>query len=321
MNGRIVLLFTILLAASCVQRSIGPVKGVLVVYHGDLAQFIDEGGLERIQRTVNTVDDENVFSWAFAELEQFEGTLTARRVILFLVPSPEYLPEQVEPVSDGLYTGEDVWARNQHVIAAVVEDGTLPESLGDLLEEAYNTQLHRYIYGSFVSTQMSSPERLDSLQSLGFTVDVPKAYTTRIWRPDDGFVQYQRVAGEECMLLFSIRFYRTPTELDDSVAVLSRESMARRFFFDASADSVDRSRVSVSPIVFRGLPGVEITGMWRNPEYLNAGGFTTRILDADGLRYIMDMEVYNPGREKEPFIREGWIMMDTFLHGSANGGN
>lgn len=307
-----------LLLLSCMQESIGPVKGVLVVYHGDLAPFIDGGGLDHIQRTVTTVDTENVFSWAFAEMEDFQGTLRARRTILFLVPSPDLLPDGLDQVSPGLFTGDDLWAKNQQVIGAVVHDGMLPEPLSEVLEEAYNTQVHRYIYGSFVSTQMSSPGRIDSLSALGFTIDIPKAYSTRLWRPDDGFVQYQRVAGDECLLMFSIRFFQASTELTDSSGVRAREAMARRFFFDAAADSVDRSRVSVTPLAYRGLSGLSITGMWRNPEYLNAGAFTSRILDAGDRRYIMDMEVYNPGREKEPYLREGWVIMDTFREGSLD---
>lgn len=311
----------LLLMLSCRQNSIGPLKGVLVVYSPELASFIDGGGLERIQRTVTTVETENVFSWSFAEPDEFTGTLTERRVILFLVTAADELPEGVLAVSPGLFFGEDIWALNQQVIGAVVENGSLPAPLADLLEEAYNTQVHRYIYGSFVNTQMSSPERLDSLAALGFTIDVPKAYTTRIWRPDDGFIQYQRPAGEECLLMLSIRFSEASPELSDSGAILAREAMARRFFYDASADSVDRSRVDVSRITFGGMNGFSLTGMWRNPDYLNAGAFTSRILDSRERRYIMDLEVYNPGREKEPYLREGWVMMDTFREGSANVGN
>jgi hypothetical protein len=311
----------LLLLLSCKHGSIGPLKGVLVVYDPNLAAFIDGGGLDRIQRTVTTVETETVFSWAFAEADDFTGTLTERRVILFLVETPEDLPDRLQAVSPGLWFGEDIWAQNQQVVGAVVENGALPEPLADLLEEAYNTQVHRYIYGSFVNTQMSSPERLDSLAALGFTIDVPKAYATHIWRPEDGFIQYQRVAGEECLLMLSIRFLAPPSELTDSSAIVAREAMARRFFYDASVDSVDRSRVSVSRITFGGMPGISLTGMWRNPEYLNAGAFTSRILDSGERRYIMDMEVYNPGREKEPYLREGWVIMDTFREGSANAGN
>jgi hypothetical protein len=318
---RRILLAALLLLLGCRQQSIGPVKGVLVVYHEDLAPFIDAGGLEAVQRTVTTVETENVFTWSFAGLDEFQGPLMNRRVILFLVPRAGSLPEGLEETGPGLYAGEDLWARSQQVIGAVVTDGALPEGLSGILEEAYNTQMHRYVYGSFVSTQMSSPERIDSLQALGFSIDVPKAYSTRIWRPDDGFVQYQRTAGEECLLMLSIRFFPAAAELTDTLAVISREAMARRFFFDAAADSVDRTRVTVEPLSFRGMTGRTVTGMWRNPEYLNAGAFTARILDYMGTRYIIDMEVYNPGREKEPYLREGWVMMDTFRTGGAYAGD
>ena len=85
------------------------------------------------------------------------------------------------------------------------------------------------------------------------------------------------------------------------------------FFFDASADSVDRSRITVEQITQNGMPGWELTGVWRNPDYLNAGSFPTRGLDSGDEWYILDMEIYNPGQKKEPYLREGWIIMDTFL--------
>ncbi len=62
-----------------------------------------------------------------------------------------------------------------------------------------------------------------------------------------------------------------------------------------------------------GLSGIQLTGVWRNPEYLNAGSFTSRVLDAGDEWYILDLEVYNPGHAKEPYLREGWIIMDTFV--------
>ncbi len=318
---RLLPILVLVIAAACKQESTGPVKGVLVVYTPELASFIDGGGLDDVQQVVTTVEAENVFIWAFAETDEFAGTLRTRRVILFLVSSPDELPDGLEPVSNGLYAGEDIWAINQQVFGAVVQNGRLPESLSGALEEAYDTQVHRYVYGSFVSTQMSNPARLDSLEALGFTIDVPKAYTTHIWKPEEGFIQYQRLAGEECLLMLSISFSPSTAALADSSAAALRESMARRFFYDAAADSVDRARVSITPIRVGGLQGLSVTGMWRNPEYLNAGAFTSRILDAGGRRYIMDMEIYNPGREKELYLREGWIIMDTFREGSADVGN
>ena len=96
-------------------------------------------------------------------------------------------------------------------------------------------------------------------------------------------------------------------------AILRREAMARRFFYDARADSVDRSAVHWEEIVLNGAEGLRLTGLWRNPEHLNAGAFTSCVLDYGGTGYILDLEVYNPGREKEPYIREGWTIMDSFV--------
>ncbi|MCK5786911.1 MAG: DUF4837 family protein [Candidatus Sabulitectum sp.] len=301
---------------SCKQDSLGPLNGILVVHSVSLTEFIDNDGLQELHLVVETVDPEEVFSFSYAETGEFHGTLKARRVILLLLdPSDIHLlPHELVEGETGIYSAQNVWALEQQVFAVVVDPvlPELPSELPELLEIAYEDQMHDYIYESFVSTSMTSPERMDSLSELGYTLNIPKSFNIRIWTPEDGFIQYQRQPDEESMLLLSVRVFSTDAELTDSNAVLSREAMARLFFFDASADSVDRDRIACKQIVQNGLPGWEITGVWRNPEYLNAGSFTTRVLDSGGEWFILDMEVYNPGYKKEPYLREGWIIMDTF---------
>ena len=312
----VLLLLLLLFTSSCKQESIGAINGVLVVYSSSLSEFIDTGGLQDLHLVVETVDPEEVFSFSFAEISEFQGTLKTRRVILLLVDTFEenQIPSVLDQGETGIYSGQDVWALDQQVFAVVVnsESPELPPELPGMLETAYDNQMHDYIFESFVSTSMTSPERMDSLSFLGFTLDIPKSFNIRIWTPEDGFIQYQRQPDAECLLLFSIRVLSDHSELSDSNAVLAREAMARLFFYDASADSVDRARLFMTPIEQNGLPGWEMTGVWRNPEYLNAGSFTSRVLDAGDEWYILDMEVYNPGFKKEPYLREGWIIMDTF---------
>lgn len=313
---RLALLLPLLLISSCKQDSIGPLNGVLIVYSEDITEFIDSGGLEDIQIVVETVDPENVFSFSYASLPEFTGTLRERRIILMLL-SPgdaDEFPGGLRETDSGILQGRDIWANNQTVIAATVPpaDPTLPTGLQDALLEACNDQMRAYIYRSFVSTSMSSPERIDSLSSLGFTMDVPKSYATRKWMPADGFIQYQRQPDDNSMLLLSIAIISSGGELTPERAMLAREAMARNFFYDAREDSVDRARTTSEPIASSGLNGIQLTGVWRNPEYLNAGSFTTRVLDGGTEWYILDMEVYNPGHAKEPYLREGWIIMNTF---------
>jgi len=310
-------LFVLLSGLSCKQDSLGPLNGVLVVYSDSLAEFIDAGGIDNLHLIVETVDPEEVFNFSFAATSQFQGTLKERRIILLLLAPSEadLIPGNLEQDDNGVYIGENVWALDQQVFAVVIdpESPVLSDVLPGYLEDAYNLQMTNYVYKSFVSTGMSSEVRIDSLAELGFTIDIPKSFLTAFWIPESGFIQYHRQPDDESFLLFSILVMKTEAELTDSNAVLAREAMARNYFFDASADSVDRARVSSAQISINGLQGLELTGVWRNPEYLNAGSFTARVFDIGDEWYILDMEVYNPGREKEPYLREGWIIMDTFL--------
>lgn len=312
-------LFTLLLAAvvglGCRGPSEGPVKGVLVVYPQDLEEEVD-AALEELQRYLTTVDREPVFNFSSAYLEDFEGSLRMRRTILFLTEKASQIPGELAS-ADGLYRARDVWASDQLVYGAVLPDVTNMDALSDSLLKAYNLHMRDFIYGSFVATQMSSPERIDSLRELGFTIDVPKSYSTEVWRPEEGFVQYQRFDSESCALMLSIRWKPAEDGIGSGEEAMRwREAVARRFFYDAQEDSVDRAKTTASPMVLDGAEGLELLGVWRNPEHLNAGAFTSYLLRHGDRKYLIDFEVYYPEGQKEPYIREGWTIMNTFVPGS-----
>lgn len=306
------------LLVSCKSPATGPVKGVLVVYDEGMEIQDVNSLLDRVQLTVSTVSEEDVFAFSICSRDEFQGDLTERRTVLFLCSAPESVPEDLEN-SRGIYSGSDIWAEHQKVFAVVLPDFQDYGELSAELEEAYNNHLHHYIYGSFVATQMTSPARIDSLLTLGFSMDIPKSYHLTDWDPEGGFVQYQRRESEDCLLILSIRWIDDDKDLSADEAVVWRESVARNHFYDAEADSVDRSRVQITPLELRGLSGWKILGMWRNPEHINAGAFTSYVLFSGSTRYILDMEVFHEGREKEPYIREGWIIMNTFMLGENNG--
>ncbi len=309
---KIFLVASVLLVTGCRSPAEGPLKGVLIVFTTDVEDVLD-GFAEDIQLHVETVTDEPVFNFSFALMDEFKGTLRSRRTILFAVGSADDIPGRLELSEDGIFRGTDIWATGQFVFGVVLDPSVDPVLVSSVLEDAYNMHMWDYVYGSFVVTQMSSPDRIDSLQNLGFSLDIPKSYKLESWRPEDGFVQYQRQVTDDCLLMLSVQWVEGVSSPDGEDAILRREAMARRFFFDASADSVDRSAVQVVPFRLNGAEGWGLTGVWRNPDHLNAGAFTSRVLDCGGIGYILDMEVYNPGREKEPYIREGWTIMNSFV--------
>lgn len=314
----IILLAVLLLLAACRGPATGPVKGILVVYDSRIDMQDVDDLLKEIQLHVTTVDTENVFNFSVCSIEGFRDDLKTRRTILFVTEESLMLPDELTEY-EGIYRGENIWADDQIVLGIVLPDFTDTDALSNLLEQTYNHHLSAYIYGSFVSTQMSSPERIDSLLALGFTIDIPKSYHLAEWNPEAGFVQYQRVVSDECLLLLSIRWIDDSVVLSPDEAVLWREAVARNYFYDAAVDSVDRSSVEVQSMDLRGLHGWRLLGIWRNPEYLNAGAFTSYVLRNSGRRYLLDVEIFHEHREKEPYIREGWIIMNTFMLGEENG--
>lgn len=309
-----IFLTAFLLLAACAGPSTGPVKGVLVVYEPSIEMRNVNELLDEIQIHVKTVDTENVFDFSVCSSEEFRDDLKTRRTILFVTEDSLQLPEELRE-SEGIYRGDNVWADDQIVLGIVLPGFTNTGALSNLLEQIYDSHLSSYIYGSFVSTQMSSPERIDSLLALGFSLDIPKSYHLADWDSEAGFIQYQRRVSDECHLLLSVRWIDDSVVLSPDQAILWREAVARNYFYDSAADSVDRSSVEVQPLELRGLQGWRLLGMWRNPDHLNAGAFTSYVIRDNGRRYLLDMEVFHEHREKEPYIREGWIILNTFIPG------
>ncbi len=310
-------LTVLFLLAGCSAPATGPVKGVLIVYEPEIDLQDMDDLMEDIQFQVTTVDAEDVFDFSTCSREDFRDDLKTRRTILFITENSLQMPDELQE-SGGIYTGENIWAEDQSVLGIVLPGFTDTGALSNLLEQTYNHHLSDYIYGSFVSTQMSSPERIDSLLTLGFSMDIPKSYHLTNWDTEAGFIQYQRSVSDACLLLLSIRWIDDSVILSPEETILWREAVARNFFYDSSADSIDRSSVEVQPMDLRGHRGWRLLGMWRNPEHLNAGAFTSYILRSNGRRYLLDMEVFHEHREKEPYIREGWIIMNTFIPGEHN---
>lgn len=89
-----VLVAALLLAAGCMEDAEGPLEGVLVVYPAGSERMADSVST-LLQRTVQTIDPEPVFSFAFCTDSAFAGTLRSRRTILFLAERREALPTQL----------------------------------------------------------------------------------------------------------------------------------------------------------------------------------------------------------------------------------
>ena len=313
-RGTVLAAVLLAIASGCMKKDgMGPLEGVLIVFP-DGGESAASAFSDSLQKFVNTVYAEPVFSFSFVPAGSFTGDLRRYRTIVLVTGEGAGYPALPGGLSmcGTFMGGRDVWATGQRVFAA--EPGSTDiRALSDSLASAYEEHLLAYIYQSFVSTQMSSPERMDSLASLGFVMDVPKAYETTEWDPGRGFVQFQRRVDEEGLIMISIRWLDSDSVPTAEEAVGWRQEMARRFFYDASADSVDRARLSVSPCSISGARGWELVGAWRNPEHVNAGAFASYVLQAGSRRYILDAEVYNPGEEKELYIREGRLIMKTFV--------
>jgi len=302
------------LVLGCSGPATGPLKGVLVVVDGTIDPVTVDALLDDVQLYVSTVTAEPVFAFSTCSTDEFRGDLEKRRTILFLVDDPSELPGGLT-LANGLYSGRDKWALGQFVFGVVLPSDQEASVISEALESAYNQHLSDYVYESFVATQMTSPERMDSLGTLGFSLDIPKSYYLSEWDPGVGFIQYQRTPSDNCFLMLSIRWIDDGRILNGEESVLWREAVARSFFYNAAEDSVDQSRVEILPLSLRGVQGWRLVGMWRNPEHLNAGAFTSYILHYDGVRILLDLEVFHEGLEKEPYIREGWLIMNSFTPG------
>jgi hypothetical protein len=90
-----------------------------------------------------------------------------------------------------------------------------------------------------------------------------------------------------------------------------RDEIGARFY---KGDRIAGEGMETSETVIDGKPGIKISGLWENPESVAGGPFRCyAIVDRTaGTVFVVDGAVYAPGIEKEPYLRQVDLIVQTF---------
>jgi len=336
MNGipdhlwKMVLLSVALLVSGCGGRlpeGSGSLHEIAVI--ADPMEWSKVQGLlrEGLERTVRTPREEKVFHLEWRSPEDFDFFKSWRNVLLVaqLDGEPQMaglarslLSEEVVRRIEGgeayVFVKTDVWARDQVFVLIVAKGrGALMEKILDsrdelfvTLEEHLNRRVLEWVYER--GEQQALEQRL--LDRYGWTLRVPAGYVVEKELPEAHFVWMRKRTPDRWIFV-----WWGPIEPGETVDAqwlrAKRDEIGTRFY---EGDRVANEHMEVSETVINGKPAVKLSGLWENPEKAVGGPFRCyAVVDRrTDTVFVVDGAVYAPGIQKEPYLRQVDLIVQTF---------
>lgn len=226
-------------------------------------------------------------------------------------------PEVKEGVQNGLYyvfQKENEWARHQLMMIFVTQN--VEEMRRKLVGEGAD------LYNIFDEkrTEIVSDELYGKLERKDLERDLSRKYQFTLRIPPDFILVRDEVENGWLRLkrILPIRFvtiWRSPPLTEnpiDSAWVIDTWNMLGMQFEDPSRVNPDFTRITNTVVGY--YPALKIHGVWETHSPLGGGPFVCyAFFDEDQQRaYFLDGEVFNPGGEKEPYIKQLEVMLETF---------
>ncbi|MFQ5435205.1 MAG: DUF4837 family protein [Anaerolineae bacterium] len=101
------------------------------------------------------------------------------------------------------------------------------------------------------------------------------------------------------------------SQINDEWAIQTRNKLTRKFYQN---DYIDEKNTAAKRVNFLNRPAVMLEGLWANDENVAGGPFRNYTFydEASGRIYMIDIAVFFPGGEKEPFLRQLDVMAHSF---------
>ena len=320
------LLPLLVLACEQLPEGIGSNHEVLVL--ADDAQWQQFQGILRdiFERKVFTAQEENIFTVRRGRSEEFEFYQTWKNLVILATFDHQgpvvQLMEQFlsaearDKVASGqayLFTRRNLWAQDQEVFfLAARSESTLMEKLQenrdhlfDLMEGALNEKIVRFLYQR--GRQIELEKRL--FGDYGWTLMIPEGYVVAKELPEEHFVWLRRQQPHRWLF---VHWQDTAdVAMTPQVCMDERDRVGRQFY---DGDQIVRERTGWEEVAFAGHRAVKLSGIWENKQLLAGGPFRTYCFyqEEAGRRYLVDAAVYAAGTEKEPYLRQVDLIVQTF---------
>lgn len=321
----------LLILAGCFGKptSVGGETELYVIADAQDWEFLESALRDVFERVINTPQPEKVFAINWVSPDNFGDFATRKNLIIVgILNSPSELTQRIESmlspevrqrVEAGtafVFPKKDAWADEQLLV--VLASNTLPElrvKLSENQDFLYNLFNEKLIEetGEQMFKQLEQIElERELLNKYGWTVRIQHDYIINIERPQNRFVMLRRsLPGSERWLFVHWIDEGDPSVISESWAINTRNTLTKKFYQN---DKINEEYTHSKEIEFLGRPAVMLEGLWENDEKVIGGPFRNySFYDVDSQRiFMIDIAVFFPGGDKEPFLRQLDIMAHSF---------
>ena len=284
---------------------------------------------EAFEKTIITPQPEKVFVLHWIPPEKFNEVAKRKNLIILgtfetrgelkskieKMLSPE-VRAKVAAEEEYVFTKKDPWAKNQLLMVLVGNNlDELKQKIAENKEFLYDLFKKKLIKDTaeemFAKYEQKNLEK-ELLRKYGWTLRIQHDYFLNIERPQNHFIMLRRtLPGRERWLFVHWIDNADSSIINHEWLIKKRNQLTKKFYQN---DRINERFTKSRRIKFLGRDAWVLEGLWENDEKVAGGPFkmyafydmaTERI-------YLIDIAVYFPAGEKEPFLRQLDIMAHTF---------
>jgi hypothetical protein len=269
-----------------------------------------------VETPIHTVEPETVFSLVRAAVGDFQNVrLSANLLLVGALDSPDSVgeilrklltPETQEAVQRReslVFARSDLWANRQRVtIVTAPDEETLVEFIlraRDFLFETIYAPLAAKAVGRVYYRGGNKELRQVLHDEYGWSVLVPTPWHM-VAAESESLVYFYKNEPDRHLMVYWEEEQRS---LHPDSCLALRERLVWRHYDE---DEVDRSRTLSAHTMFLGRPALRLEGVWQNEKHIMGGPFRTYCFhsSAQNRFYLVDLNVFAPGREKFPYLAQ-----------------
>jgi len=310
-------------------QSVGGDTELVVIADEANWQVLEEAIREVFERVIETPQPEKVFSVHWVAPEEHQNYLTRKNIILIgILGSEGQIDEKVASMlspqvkakveaGEAFYLPkEDAYAENQLLmVLAGTSVAEVEEKLNAnkaRLYDVFKEELRRDTFTQMYDRMEQKDLEQELLQKYGWMVRIQHDYVINVDRADDNFVMLRRsLPGRERWLFVHWLENAEPSLIDQQWMIETRNRLTQKYY---AGDAVVEEYSSSQEVEFSGRAALKLEGLWENNEKRVGGPFRTyAFYDEPSDRiYMIDIAVFYPAGQKEPFLRQLDIMAHTF---------
>jgi hypothetical protein len=219
-----------------------------------------------------------------------------------------------------LFTRQNLWAQDQEVFFLAAEtEGALIERLQadkdhifGLMERALDVKITRFLYER--GRQLELEQRL--YRDYGWTMKIPRGYHVVREAAGERFVWLRKQQPQRWLF---VHWEQSPDVIFTTEGCIEWRDRVGRDFYDG--DRVVQEYAISQELEFSGRRALQLAGIWENRELLVGGPFRTYCFydQESERRYMVDAAVYAAGTEKEPYLRQVDLIVQSFSTAALDG--